>query len=202
MSVEVLDATFVAAARKPESLSPPAFAEVAFAGRSNVGKSSLINALAQRRKLVRTSSTPGATRGIHTFRLRLRLDGSQEARIDFVDLPGYGYAQRSKEERRGWGPLMESFFRLREGLRAVVVIVDARRGLQDDDRQLLEFLTHLGRTPILVVTKIDKLSKSARTAAVQRVSGQAGQPAIAFSATEGLGRDALWRRILEAAHVA
>lgn len=202
MTIEVLDASFVAAAREPGSLSPPAFAEVAFAGRSNVGKSSLINALAQRRKLVRTSGTPGATRGIHTFRLRLRLDGEHEARIDFVDLPGYGYAQRSKSERRSWGPLMETFFREREGLRAVVVIVDARRGLQADDRELLEFLAHVGRTPLLVVTKIDKLSKSARAAAVRRVSEQAGRSAIAFSATEGTGREPLWRQILQAAHVA
>jgi GTP-binding protein len=202
MKVEVLDAGFVSAARDPASLSPPAFAEVAFAGRSNVGKSSLINALTQRRKLVRTSGTPGATRGINTFRLRLRLDGAREARVDFVDLPGYGYAQRSKAERRSWGPLMETFFRQREGLRAVVVIVDARRGLQDDDRELLDFLTHVGRTPLLVVTKVDKLGKSARAGAVQRVSKQAAMPALPFSATDGIGRDALWDRILDAAHVA
>jgi GTP-binding protein len=202
MTVDVLDASFVAAAREPGQLPPPAFAEVAFAGRSNVGKSSLINSLARRRKLVRTSSTPGATRGIHTFRLRLRLDGAHEARIDFVDLPGYGYAKRSKAERRSWGPLMEAFFREREGLRAVVVIVDARRGPEPDDHELLQFLAHVGRPTIVVATKMDKLKKAEQARAVRHVADETGLPVMPFSATEGSGRDALWGRILEAAHVA
>jgi GTP-binding protein len=201
MNVEVLDASFVAAARAPEQLPPPAFPEVAFAGRSNVGKSSLINALAGRRKLVGTSSPPGATRGIHTFRLRLRLDGKDEAMVDLVDLPGYGYAQRSKKERRSWGPLMEQFFRSREGLRAVVVIVDARRGVEPDDLELLQFLEHAGRHAVLVATKVDKLPRSARAGALRRIGAQTALDAVPFSSVDGVGRDALWALLLASAHL-
>lgn len=201
MKVEVLDAQFLAGARSLAQLPPPAFAEVAFAGRSNVGKSSLINVLAGRRKLVRTSSTPGATRGIHIYRLRLRADG-EEARLDLVDLPGYGYAQRSKAERRTWGPLIESFLRERPGLRAVVVIVDARRGLQDDDRELLAFLQETGRQAILVATKLDKLKKSEHKPVVDRMASECGVRPLPFSAVDGTGRDRLWKTLTDAAHVA
>ena len=107
-TMDVLDAEFVAGATALGQLPAPTFAEVAFAGRSNVGKSSLINNLVQRKKLVRTSSAPGCTRAINIFRVRLRTDGD-EAHLDLVDLPGYGYAQRSKAERKAWGPLIEGF---------------------------------------------------------------------------------------------
>ena len=107
MTVEVRDARFLSAAMALGDLPPPAYAEIAFAGRSNVGKSSLINCLVARRKLVRTSRTPGCTRGINLF--RVELGGDAPATLDLVDLPGYGYAKRSKQERRSWGPLIERF---------------------------------------------------------------------------------------------
>lgn len=198
---QVLDASFLAAADKIASLPGPAYAEVAFAGRSNVGKSSLINRLVGRKALARTSSTPGATRGLTLFRARLRLDSGEEARIDLVDLPGYGYAKRSKTERRSWGPMIESFLKLRAGLRACIVIVDVRRGPEEDDLGLVEYLEELGIEPIVVATKIDKLASSKRKPAVLELAKQLGSRPIAFSAVSGDGVDELWARILRAAAI-
>lgn len=198
--MDVLEAEFVASATALDQLPPPARAEIAFAGRSNVGKSSLINALCQRKKLVRTSSTPGCTRGINVFHLRLRVDEA-EAELDLVDLPGYGFARRSKKERRSWGPLMEDFLSRRPGLRGVVVIVDARRGLEEDDEQLVDFLKHVGRRAIVVATKLDKVPKSKAKLAVQAVSEGARTRVVGFSATTGEGREAVWRSLLRAADV-
>ena len=181
-------------------LPAPTFAEVAFAGRSNVGKSSLIDNLVRRKKLVRTSSAPGCTRAINIFRVRIRTN-DDEAHLDLVDLPGYGYAQRSKAERRSWGPLIESFLRERPGLRGAVVIVDIRRGVQDDDLQLLEFLESIGVTPILVATKIDKLPASKRKPAVAALRRELGRPLIAYSSVTGDGREALWKRILSVSSI-
>ena len=199
--MEVLDASFVAAATRQAALPPPAFAEIAFAGRSNVGKSSLINKLVGRRKLVRTSSTPGATRGLALFRARLRVGEGDEALIDLVDLPGYGYAKRSKTERRSWGPMIEGFLTERVGLRAVVVIIDIRRGPEDDDVQLLEFLAHVGVPAILVATKLDKLPANKRKPEIAKLKRQLGQKPVGFSAASGDGVDALWKRILYAASI-
>src|SRR5688572_13893742 len=161
MKIDIRDARFVASAVRTDQLPPPAFAEIAFAGRSNVGKSSLINELVVRRKLVRTSSKPGATRGLVLFRVDLAIVRGEsapvKATLDLVDLPGYGFAKRSKAERRSWGPMIEGYLESRVGLRAVVVIVDVRRGVEDEDRQLVEYLDHLGRASILVATKLDKI---------------------------------------------
>lgn len=193
--MDVLDAQFVAGATALGKLPAPTFAEVAFAGRSNVGKSSLINNLVGRKKLVRTSSAPGCTRAINIFRVRLRTEGG-EAHLDLVDLPGYGYAQRSKAERKSWGPLIEGFLSERPGLRGAVVIIDIRRGVQDDDVQLLEFLQSVGVSPIVVGTKIDKLPASKRKPAVATLRKELGCPVIAYSSVTGDGRDALWKRLL------
>jgi GTP-binding protein len=197
--MEVLDARFLASAPRQSALPPPAFAEIGFAGRSNVGKSSLINKLLGRKKLVRTSSTPGCTRGLSLFRARLRTEGGDEAYLDLVDLPGYGYAKRSKAERRSWGPMIEGFLAERVGLRAVVVIVDVRRGPEEDDRQLLEYLEHLGIRAIVVATKLDKLPANKRKPALMKLKPQLGQKPVGFSAASGEGVDALWKRIAHAA---
>ncbi len=196
--VKILDASFLASATSLDQLPAPMFAEVAFAGRSNVGKSSLINSLVERKKLVRTSSTPGCTRGINLFRVKLGGD----ATIDLADLPGYGYAQRSKSERAAWGPLIEGFLAKRPGLAGVVLIVDVRRGLEEDDRELVEYLAHVERPVFLVATKLDKLAASQRAAALAKLSNDAGMRAIGYSSVSGEGRAALWRRILKEAHVA
>ena len=154
----------------------------------------------RRKKLVRTSSAPGCTRAINIFRVRLRTDDN-EAHLDLVDLPGYGYAQRSKAERKSWGPLIEGFLSERPGLRGAVVIVDIRRGVQDDDRQLLEFLESVGVTPILVATKIDKLPANKRKPAVAKLQREVSQRLIPYSSVIGDGRDALWNRILSVSSI-
>ena len=198
--MDVLDAEFVAGATVLGQLPAPTFAEVAFAGRSNVGKSSLINNLVRRKKLVRTSGAPGCTRAINIFRVRIRTN-DDEAHLDLVDLPGYGYAQRSKAERRSWGPLIEGFLRERPGLRGAVVIIDIRRGTQDDDLQLLEFLDSIEVTPILVATKIDKLPASKRKLAVAALRREVDRPLIGYSSVTGDGREALWQRILSVSSI-
>ena len=198
--MDVLDAQFIAGATSLGQLPAPTFAEVAFAGRSNVGKSSLINNLVQRKKLVRTSSAPGCTRAINIFRVRLRTDAG-EAHLDLVDLPGYGYAQRSKAERLSWGPLIEGFLSERPGLRGAVVIIDIRRGAQDDDLQLLEFLESVGVTPIVVSTKVDKLPVSKRKLAVKKLESQLGCRVIPYSSVTGDGRERLWKRLLSVSSI-
>lgn len=190
--MDILDARLVASATRADGLPPPMFAEVAIAGRSNVGKSSLLNHLAQRQKLVRTSSTPGCTRAVNIFRLKLR-----GAEIDLVDLPGYGYAARSKAERSSWGPLIEGFLKTRVGLRAVVVLVDVRRGVEPDDAQLIEFLQSIDLDVIVVATKIDKLSLSERKARIEQIRRETGLRVLGYSSAANLGRDELWKVLLE-----
>jgi GTP-binding protein len=195
MKVVIHNAEHVATAHDVRDLPAPLLPEVAFAGRSNVGKSSLINDLLARRNLVRTSNTPGATRGLSVFRVDL-----SQGSMDLVDLPGYGYAQRSKQERKTWGPMIENFLRVRAGLRAVALLVDLRRGLGDDDAMLLEFLESINHNVILVATKADKLAKNARFGAIAQIKREAGVAPIAYSTEEPIGRDALWKAVLD--HVA
>src|SRR5690606_19159967 len=160
----IVSAAFHAGAREPNQFPPPTVAEVAFAGRSNVGKSSLLNSLLERKSLVRTSSTPGCTRQVNFLEVKSD-DGAQ---LLMVDLPGYGYAKRSKTERRSWGTLIESYLLQRPTLTGVVLLVDVRRGLEVEERQLLELLegpAQVSRKPLevlVVATKLDKLSASQR----------------------------------------
>ena len=193
---DVLAAEFVASAADEASMIPPTIAEVAFGGRSNVGKSSMMNALMQRKGLVRTSNTPGCTRAINFFHAVTR--GGLDMHL--VDLPGYGFARRSKEERRHWGTLLEAFVMERQTLRAMVVVIDARRGLEDDDRELLEFCAqprpgNAPLTTLVVATKLDVLPKSKRKPLLASVKAAAGRPVLGFSSVEVSGREDVWRAI-------
>lgn len=193
MNIDIRDAKFLAAADNLERLPAAAFAEVAFAGRSNVGKSSLINTLVARKKLVRTSGTPGCTRGLNLFRVEF-VDGV----LDVVDLPGYGFAKRSKSERFSWGPLIESYLKNRANLRVVVVIVDVRRGVEPDDQELLDYLKHVKREAVVVATKLDKLPVNQRKPALAALAKEnPGTRVIGFSSETGEGREQLWKRLFD-----
>jgi GTP-binding protein len=199
---QVVSASFAAAAGPTGVLPAPSLPEVAFAGRSNVGKSTLMNALMNRHNLVRTSSTPGCTRTVNLFQTKCA-DGLE---LFLVDLPGFGYAQRSKAERKEWGPLLEQYLRERTSLRGVVLLVDVRRGVEQEERDLLEFLAanNPANRPALqitlVATKIDKLPVSQRKPAIAGVTIP-NMPAIGFSGLTGDGIEPLWRRIRQAVGV-
>jgi len=167
---------------RPDSALP----EIAFAGRSNVGKSSLLNRLVRRKAFARVSRTPGRTREINFFEVNHR--------FVLVDLPGYGYARISKERRAEWRPLIEGYLRQSSNLRGVVQLIDVRREPSEDDLQLLDFLGEIGTPTIVAITKVDKLSSSAVTPRVRELTAALGlddDQVIPFSATTGRGRDDL-----------
>ncbi len=200
--LRIVEAEFVAAQGiTGGSLPAPTFTEIAFAGRSNVGKSSLINSLVERKSLVRTSSTPGCTRQVNVFETRAK-DGTV---LNLVDLPGYGYAQRSKDERKKWAELIEGYLGERPSLAALCVLIDARRGLEDDDRELIDFVLRGRRpglrevVPVVVATKSDKLPRSSAKSELERLYKASGVHVTAFSAVTGEGRTDLWLRIRKAA---
>lgn len=196
---EIVFADFTAAAGIGSTL-PDNGPEVAFAGRSNVGKSSLINMLTGRRNLVRTGATPGVTRTLTQFVARTR--GGQSYAL--VDLPGYGFAQRSKAEREQWAKLIEGYLRRRPQLGAVVLLVDVRRGIEEDDRSLIDFVAAAaspGRPQpevIVIATKIDKISKSEQMKALSTMGALTSVRPIAASSVSGQGKSELGRRIATA----
>lgn len=150
--MKIISAAFETSAAKPGQYPEAVLPEIAFAGRSNVGKSSLINTLLNRRHLVKTSSTPGKTRLINFFVIN--------DAFYFVDLPGYGYARVSQKERKKWGPMVEAYLSSRPTLRAVILLQDIRRMPESEEIQLLEFLEHLHLPVLVILTKADKFSKN------------------------------------------
>ena len=164
----------------------PKLPEVAFAGRSNVGKSSLLNRLVRRKRFARVSNTPGRTREINFFVVNQQ--------FVLVDLPGYGYARISKEKRAEWRPLIEGYLRSSPELRGIVQLLDVRHDPTGDDRQMLAFLAELGVPTLFALTKIDKLRPAQRAARLRELLadlGVAEEQAIPFSAATGEGRDEL-----------
>lgn len=164
--------------------------EVLFVGRSNVGKSSLMNKLLGSKKLARVSSTPGRTRAVNYFVV--------DEKFYFVDLPGYGWAKAGKDERRQWAALIDLYLRSESGSRHVVQLVDAKVGVTPLDEQAHEFFCSLGHRPTVVATKIDRLSRSRRGASLAGVARDLAlgdQRPIAFSARSGEGVKELWSAI-------
>lgn len=188
--MKIIDARFVSAAPSVAALPPPKLPEAAFMGRSNVGKSSLIAALTERKKLVRVSRRPGRTRAINFFDVR-----TDAGPLVLVDLPGYGYAEAPAAERVRWGPLITSYLRDRGALCLNVMLLDPRRDLSADDLDLLHMLADFGRPTVVVATKIDKLAKSKRKPAIERLSTATGVPVLPFSAQTGEGTAVLWQVI-------
>jgi GTP-binding protein len=167
---------------RPDSVLP----EVAFAGRSNVGKSSLLNRLVHRKKFARVSNTPGRTREINFFKVN-------DAFV-LVDLPGYGYARVSKDQRAEWRPLIESYLRRSPQLRGIVHLLDVRHDPTTDDKLMLDFLSEIGVPTIVVLTKIDKLTSAERRKQLADLPLRLGldvEQVIPFSAATGEGRDDL-----------
>jgi len=167
---------------RPEAKWP----EVAFAGRSNVGKSSLLNQLVRRKRLARVSNTPGRTREVNFFLVN--------DRFVLVDLPGYGYARISKERRAEWRPLIEGYLRTSTELRGIVQLLDVRHDPTSDDRQMIAFLASIGIPTLFALTKTDKLSASerkTRIAALTEELSVSDDQVIPFSAITGEGRDEL-----------
>jgi ribosome biogenesis GTP-binding protein YsxC/EngB len=198
----VLDAVFLAEVREPGQWPPEGPAEVAIAGRSNVGKSTLLNRLAGRRTLARVSKTPGRTRGIIFYDLALRLPGTDERlALRLVDLPGYGYAQVSRDERKAWQRLVEGYVKARSSLRLFLIVLDARRAPGEEEVQLVQWLRSERVPNHLVVTKTDKLRAaehgSARSKA-RAAFGPDAPPVSLVSGETGEGVDALWALLVDA----
>lgn len=189
----VTSAEFVTSAVKPDQYPQTGFPEIAFAGRSNVGKSSLINTLVNRRRLVKTSSTPGRTQLINFFLINNALS--------LVDLPGYGYAKVPAAVKRQWGPMIETYIAGRACLKAMVLLIDLRRTPADEELRFVEWLARYHIPAIPVLTKADKLSGNERVKqriAASRILGLPADELILFSTKTRLGKEALWRRITDA----
>jgi GTP-binding protein len=188
--MNVKSARFVKSAVKAAQYPPPDYPEIAFAGRSNVGKSSMINALVRRKRLVKTSNTPGRTQTINFFVIN--------ESISFVDLPGYGYAKVPAAVRNQWGPMIETYLKTRKSLRGVVLILDVRRTPGDDEFNFMAWLNQY-RIPCLpVLTKSDKPGKTRlpgiRKAAAEAL-GMEADSLILFSAKTKMGKESLERRL-------
>ena len=189
-----MDASFIKSAFDKSHYPPPDRPEIAFAGKSNVGKSSLINVIVNRKKMARTSSTPGRTQALNFFNVG-------NGRLYLVDLPGYGFARVPLKVKASWGKMVELYLESRQNLNAVVVIMDIRRDISPDDMALIDWLFDYNIRLIPVFTKSDKLKKQKRAARLRKLkkdlSSISPEKPILFSAHTREGREEVWARIEE-----
>lgn len=189
-----MQTSFLKSAFQESHLPPPDRPEIAFAGRSNVGKSSLINVLVNRKKMARTSSTPGRTQAINYFAV--------DDKLYLVDLPGYGFAKVPLSVRKAWGTMVESYLQRRPNLKGVVVILDIRRDPNKGDKELLNWLNQYDIRSVVVLTKSDKLSNSKikeRTRLIEKeLKGFSANDPTIFSAKTRKGRELIWDKIEDA----
>lgn len=188
-----MQVTFLKSAFREGHYPPPDRPEIAFAGRSNVGKSSLINVMVNRRSLAKTSSRPGRTQAINFFAV-----GDD---LYLVDLPGYGYARVAENVKISWKRMVETYLKRRPNLMGVVVILDIRRDVSEMDRDLLSWLVHYRRPVVPVITKSDKLARHQALAQTRNIASQiedlAPRSPIVFSAKSREGREPIWKAIEE-----
>ncbi len=185
--MKIKSAEFIKSAVKPTQYPPPVLPEIAFSGRSNVGKSSLINTLLNRKRLVKTSSTPGRTQLINFFLIN--------SAFCFVDLPGYGYARVPASVQKKWGPMVETYLLTRETLKGVVLIMDVRRTPGVKELEFIAWLSRFDIPPILILTKADKLSKAKQIKQkiiIAETLNVDKDNLILFSAKTGYGKNDIW----------
>ncbi len=188
--MKVVSSEFIKSAAKASHYPDDEYPEIAFAGRSNVGKSSLINTLINRKRLVKTSSTPGRTQLINFFLINKL--------FSFVDLPGYGYAKVPQAVKKQWGPMIEKYLSARKILYGVVLIVDIRRTPGESEINFIDWLNSYNINTILVVTKSDKLSKTKRAKQIVMIGNTLDvnpDSLICFSAKSGMGKNLIWKAI-------
>ncbi|MFD1957645.1 ribosome biogenesis GTP-binding protein YihA/YsxC [Paenibacillus thailandensis] len=192
--MKITQANFVISAVKPEQYPEDALPEIALAGRSNVGKSSLINRMIMRKNLARTSSQPGKTQQLNYYRVN--------DMVYFVDFPGYGYAKVSKKQREQFGQMIETYLRTREPLKLQLLVIDSRHEPTGDDVLMYGWLKHYGIPTCIVCTKADKIPRSKWDKHVkaikQKLEADPADPVVLFSSETGMGRDQLWDVIMNA----
>lgn len=188
--MKITTTEFIKSATRPAHYPDEDLPEIAFAGRSNVGKSTLINVLLNRKNLVRTSSTPGRTQLLNFFNVNQR--------FVLVDLPGYGFAKVPLAVKKGWGPMVRTYLEVRSTLVAAVFIIDVRRIPGEEDLRLLDWLEEFGVPTIPVISKIDKISRSQRRKHLAQIAAATGLTEEAFSLFSALTREGIediWERI-------